>query len=173
MRYFLLCFLMVLSHLRSGTIKTLSHSQDHGPAQDTAWAHLSGSLRVNMPRLLPRVIHCEGDVFSATAATDGAPVTHEGKGRGRARECAGPEVDCGTGPSCHEEHEVTRLSAEQAAGEAAASVAAALDRWQAAETSRRRALEASKRSAEAVYTAQRVFDEVLDNVLKSVEGCDK
>ena len=49
---------------------------------------------------------------------------------------------------------------------------AALDRWQAAETSRRRALEASKKSAEALQKTQRASDEVLDNLLKIVQDFD-
>ena len=42
------------------------------------------------------------------------------------------------------ENEATRLSAEDAAAEASASMTAALDWWQAAETSRRGALEGQK-----------------------------
>ena len=73
----------------------------------------------------------------------------------------------------HTENEATRLSAEKATVEAAASVTAALDRWQAAKMPRRRVVEASKKSAEALRMAHRVSDEVLDHLLKSVEDFDK
>ena len=46
---------------------------------------------------------------------------------------------------------------------------AALDRWQAAETFRRRAVLARKKSAEALHKAQRECDKVLDHLLKNVE----
>ena len=64
----------------------------------------------------------------------------------------------------------TPLSSEEAAAETAASVAAAHDRWQASETSRRRAVEASEKSAEALHKAQRESDEILDNLLKRRRG---
>ena len=51
-----------------------------------------------------------------------------------------------------------------------AIAAAALDRWLAAETSRRRAVEARKKSANALHTAQQNSD---DNLLKRVEDFDK
>ena len=69
-------------------------------------------------------------------------------------------------PAAHEEHEATRLSTEDAAAEAAASATAVLDR-QAAETSR------SKTSAEALHKGKRESDEVLDNLLKIVEGLSR
>ena len=76
--------------------------------------------------------------------------------------------------AANKENEATRLPAEEAAAEAVASVIAALDCWQAAETSRRGALEASKKSAEApLHRAQRESDEVLGILLQSVENCDK
>ena len=68
-----------------------------------------------------------------------------------------------------EEHEATRLSAEEAAAEAAASVTAALDRSQAVESSQWRAVEARKKSAEALHKAQRESDELLDYLLESVK----
>ena len=49
---------------------------------------------------------------------------------------------------------------------------AVLDHWQAAEPSQRRAVEASKQSAETLRKAQRESHEVLDNLLKSVEDFD-
>ena len=67
--------------------------------------------------------------------------------------------------AAHEAHEGTRLSAEDADAEAAASVTAALDRCQAAE--------ASKQSAETLHKAQRESHEVLDHLLKNVEDFDK
>ena len=72
----------------------------------------------------------------------------------------------------HEENEATRQSAEEAAAEAAASVTAALDRRQAAETFRRRAVEASKQLSVALHNAQRESDHVLDKLLESVEDFD-
>ena len=75
--------------------------------------------------------------------------------------------------AAHEEHEATRLSAEEAVAEAAASVTAVLNSWQAAETSRWRVVEASKKSAEVLHAAQRESDAVLHNMLKSVEDFDK
>ena len=69
--------------------------------------------------------------------------------------------------AAHEEHEATRLSAEEAAAEAAAGGTAALDRWQAAETSRRRAVEASTKSAEALHKAQRTNAEDRRRTLTS------
>ena len=59
--------------------------------------------------------------------------------------------------AAHREHDATPLSAEDAAAEAAASVTVALDRWQAPETSRRRAVEAIMTSAEALHEAQRTL----------------
>ena len=102
---------------------------------------------------------------------DGIPVLHQGDRRGRAGEFAGREVD--QAQASHEEHEATPLSNKEAVAEAAATVTAALDRWQAAETSRRRGVETIKRSAEALHKAQRESDEVLDNLLKSVVDFDK
>ena len=74
--------------------------------------------------------------------------------------------------SAHEEHEATGLSTKEAAAEAAASLTAALDCWQAAEKSRRRVVEARKKSAEVLHKAQRELDEVLHNLLQSVEDFD-
>ena len=75
--------------------------------------------------------------------------------------------------AAHEEHEAIRLFTEEAAAEAAASVTAALDCWQFVWTSRRRAVEASKKSAEALNETQQESDGVLGNLLKSVEDFDK
>ena len=58
-------------------------------------------------------------------------------------------------PAPHKEKEATRLSAAEAAAGAPASVTAALDSWQATETSRQQAVEARKKSAEALHKAQR------------------
>ena len=74
--------------------------------------------------------------------------------------------------SAHEEHDSTGLSTKEAAAEAAASLTAALDCWQAAEKSRRRVVEARKKSAEVLHKAQRELDEVLHNLLQSVEDFD-
>ena len=46
-----------------------AHSQDHGTAQETERACPPGSLRVNMSRLLQRVIQREGHVSSANQTT--------------------------------------------------------------------------------------------------------
>ena len=67
-----------------------AHSQDQGSAQDTEWTHLPGSLRVNMSRVLQRVIQREGDVSSANQTTQRRTehlVAPQGEGRGRARVC--------------------------------------------------------------------------------------
>ena len=47
----------------------------------------------------------------------------------------------------HKENEATRLSTQETAAEAAASVTAALDRWHAAEMSRRRVVEEVSQSS--------------------------
>ena len=73
------------------------------------------------------------------------------------------------GQAAHEEHEATRLSAEDVLPEIAASMTTALDRSQAVESSRWRAVEASIKSAEALHKAQRESHELLDNLLESVE----
>ena len=75
-----------------------AHSQDHGSAQDTEWTHPLDSLRVDMSRVLQGVIQREEYVPSVNQTMDGADVAHQGEGRRRAGECAGREVDCGTGP---------------------------------------------------------------------------
>ena len=50
---------------------------------------------------------------------------------------------------------------------------AALDTWRVAETSRRLAVEASKKSAETLHMAQRESHEVFDKLLESVDDFDK
>ena len=90
-------------------------------------------------------------------------MAQQGEGREKVGGCGGREVDCGTGPSCSQKtrgHPTVRQRNRKR--NAAASVTTALDRWQAAETSRRRAVEASKKSAEALH-----------NLLKSFEDFDK
>ena len=61
----------------------------YGSAQDTAWTPLPDSLRVNVSRLLQRVIHREGYASSANQTTQ----------RRTEHLWVGREVDCGAGPS--------------------------------------------------------------------------
>ena len=70
------------------------------------------------------------------------------------------------------QQKATRLSAEEAAAEAAARVTAALDRWQAAETSRRASRGGQQDVGQGLNMAQRGSDKVLQNLLKGVEDSD-
>ena len=153
-----------------------AHSQDHGSAQDTEWTQPRGSLRVNVSRLLQRVVQREAYVSSANQTTQRRTehlcftMERDEEERESVLAAKSSVVPVQAG---HEENEATRLPTPEAAADAAASVTAALDRWQAADTSWRRAVEASKKSAEALHKAQRESEEVCDNLLLCVEEFDK
>ena len=130
-----------------------------------------------MSRLLQRVIQRKGYVSSvnqtAQRRTERMWLTEESVEEERESVLAANSTVV-QAKAANKENETTRLSAEEAAAEAAASVTAALDCWQAAETSRRGALEGQKEvSRGPLHRAQRESDEVLGILLQSVENCDK
>ena len=111
------------------------------------------------------------------AATDGALVIHHGEGsRKSARVClCRPRSRLWCRPELHTEK--TRPfhcpSKKRLLKQLEVRLRQLAVGRQAAETSRRRVVEAGKKSAEALRKAQRESDEVLDNLLKSVEDFDK
>ena len=100
-----------------------------------------------MSPLLQRVIQREGYVSSvnqtAQRRTERMWLTEESVEEVRESVLAANSTVV-QAKAANKENETTRLSAEEAAAEAAASVTAALDCWQAAETSRRGALDGQK-----------------------------
>ena len=150
-----------------------AQSQDHGSAQQTQSGLVLLGLSVSTCRGCCSELLSVRDTFplptrprSDGRSTLGLP----SRMSGRARGCAGREVDCGKGRSCslrtRGHPTVTR---RWRLLKHVYMWTAARDRWQAAETSRRRAVLARKKSAEALHKAQRESHEVLDNVLKSAE----
>ena len=140
-------------------------TQDSSAA--TAWVQFSSgqewtpppdSLRVNTSRLLQRVIQCDGSASTANQTTQ-RRTEHLWLTKDRVEEeCESVMTAKSTVVQAHAAHEEN-----EATGEAAASVIAALDCWQAAETCRGGQQEGSRGP---------VHDEVLDNLLKSVEDFD-
>ena len=135
-----------------------AHSQDHGSAQQTQSGVILLALSVS---------------HVAAAAASQLSAEHLCLTKERVEEEREGVLAANStvlqAQAAHEEHEATRLSAEDVLPEAAASMTTALDRSQAVESSRWRAVEASMKSAEALHKAQRESHELLDNLLESVK----